>query len=258
MPKHGYLVADYEFDSLSEKDSAFLSATEITIYMQLVGIFIWFVVLRVDTTFTVTYLTWFTKKPRVHHMKMALYLLSYLYYSKDIPLVLGGVDKLQIITYTDSSTGTGPKGRSVSGLIGRLGSKAGAVCAKSHATHTVRLSSFESELEANAQGMKTSRRLDNTTTELMFEMSEQPVQFCDNEAMIDFVKGEGEAKGVRHMELRMWYIREQYARGNLDIQYMPGVLLCADKCTKACDRKEIEKFRYDVQGLELLENSSTS
>ena len=39
-----------------------------------------------------------------------------------------------------------------------------------------------------------------------------PTSFNDNEAMIDFVKGDSVAKGVRHMEMRMWYTREKYEK----------------------------------------------
>jgi len=33
---------------------------------------------------------------------------------------------------------------------------------------------------------------------------------------IEFVKGEGMAKEVPHIELRMWYKRNEYAKGKVD------------------------------------------
>jgi hypothetical protein len=221
--------------------------------MQIVGSLIWMSSVRLDIVFALMYLTWFTKKPRVHLMTMAYYLMSYLYYSKDIPLVLGGKDKLKILGYCDSSWGTGPKGRSICGVMVKLGQLAGCITAKSTASGTtVRMSSFESELEKGTLAMKTIRRVANIIDEMRFIMEDKPELYNDNTAMIDFVKGDGEAKGVRHMELRMWYIREQYAMGNIDMHYMEGTILPADRLTKPSTKPQHIEFRIVAMGLRLL------
>jgi hypothetical protein len=90
IPTTGYLVHDHDFEHLPAKDSAFLSKSDITLYMQLVGVFIWIQGVRPDILFAVLYLSWFTQKPRQHHLNMAYYLLGYLYTTKDLSLVLGG------------------------------------------------------------------------------------------------------------------------------------------------------------------------
>jgi triphosphoribosyl-dephospho-CoA synthetase len=79
---------------------------------------------------------------------------------------LGGKGDIEIMVSTDSSYGTGPKGRSISGHLVRLHPKAGAVSAKSHASRYVRLSTFESELEGLTTAVKTLKRLINVITEL--------------------------------------------------------------------------------------------
>jgi hypothetical protein len=116
----------------------------------------------------------------------------------------------------------------------------------------VGLSSFESELDSATGGMKTLRKLMNILEEMQVEYSEQPVLYSDNEAMINFVKGEGVAKGVRHMELRMWYTREQYKSGRIVMKHMSGKVISSDKFTKLANRRDHEIFRNDVQGLGLL------
>eukprot|EP01038_Epipyxis_sp_PR26KG_P014340 gene14340-19232_t len=77
--------------------------------------------------------------------------------------------------------------------------------------------------------------------------------------MINFViRGEGVAKGgVRHMELRMWYVRgEQYQKkGNIIIlNYMPGEIIPTDKLTKLGTTEEHKIFRDNMLGLNLLDN----
>ena len=144
------------------------------------------------------------------------------------------------------------KGRSISSHMIRLGDKAGAVFAKAFASHLVFLSSFEAELDALTRAMKTIRFFENLLTEIGLEHL-KPVHHSDNEAMIKFVQGEGVAKGVRHMELRMWYTREQYMMQNLDIMWESGKTITADKLTKMANtRWDQQEFVHDIQGLALL------
>ena len=77
--------------------------------------------------------------------------------------------------------------------------------------------------------------------------------WSDNKAMVNFIHGEGVAKGVRHMELRMWYVRERYKEGNVVVDWMTGEEIPADKLTKLGTRETHEKFTRDVLGLSLLD-----
>lgn len=254
IPSSGYIVNDADFDEMRNKLSAeYLSDEDIVLYMQIVGSLIWIGGIRQDVHYGLMYLTWFTRKPRVHHMTMAYYCVSYLYYSKDVPLVLGGSSDLVLETFFDSSWGTGPKGRSICAVLCRLGSGSACIVAKTTASAcTVSMSSFESELETCTLAMKTTKRIKNVLDELGFKLNSKPMMYNDNEAMINFVKGEGMAKGARHMELRMWYVREQFAMGNVDMMHMPGTVLPADRLTKPSTKQEQAEFTRFVMGLALL------
>lgn len=254
IPSSGYIVHDYQFEEMGDKESAlFLEETDIILYMQIVGSLIWISGVRHEINYGLMYLTWFTKKPRVHHLVMAYYMVSYLYYSKDIPLVLGGKGELCVEAYSDSSWGTGPKGRSICAVLVRLGEGAACITARATASlSSVRMSSFESELEGVTLAVKTLRRIVNILEELGFELISKPKLYNDNLSMIRFVKGEGVAKGVRHMELRMWYTREQYAMGSYELEHMKGTTLPADRITKPQTREEHAEYRYFALGLGLL------
>jgi hypothetical protein len=71
--------------------------------------------------------------------------------------------------------------------------------------------------------------------------------------MIEFIKGNGVAKGVRHIELRMWFTREKYQRGNILLEHMPGKILPADKLTKLGNIEEHRSFVRTIMGHELLD-----
>ena len=252
MPTSGYIVKEHEFDDLGGENSLFLSKDGIAQYMAIVGSLIWISGVRLDILFAVMYLSWSTKNPRKHHMKMAIYCLSYLFYTKDLPLVLGGNSELQITGYTDASLGTGPKGRSILGQMIKLNENSGAISAKAHATQCVFTSSFEAELDGVASAMKSISRVSNILNELRLKFSEVHHLWSDNVAMIEFVQGKGVAKGVRHMELRMWYVREKYMQGNVALDYMEGTVIPADKLTKLGNSDSHKKFTENILGLRLL------
>ena len=254
MPVSGYIIKDHEFESMrNQKDAQFMDKKGIHDYMVIVGGLIWISGLRLDILFATLYLAWSTKAPRYHHMRMAEQVLSYLYTTKDLPLVLGGSPDLEVITYTDASLGTAPKGRSVVASVTKLHERAGAVSATTKATTVVFTSSFEAELDGVARGLKDNSRDVNIIKELQMELSKVPRLWSDNMAMVRFVQGEGVAKGVRHVELRMWYVRERYKDGSVIIDWMTGKEIPADKLTKLGTRVEHEAFTYDIMGHALLE-----
>jgi hypothetical protein len=254
MPMSGYVIRDHEFEALrDQEDAQLLDKLGINEYMVIVGGLIWISGLRLDILFANLYLAWSTKAPRQHHMNMARNVLSYLHTTKELPLVLGGSEELKVITYTDASLGTAPKGRSVVANLTKLNADAGAVSASTKATTVVFTSVFEPELDGATRGFKANSRIVNILKELRQKLSELPRLWSDNEAVVNFVRGEGVAKGVRHMELRMWYCRERYKDGSVLIDWMDGVQIPSDKLTKLATREEHEIFTRDIMGHSLLD-----
>ena len=253
MPQSGYIIKDHEFESMRNQDDAqLMDKAGIANYMTVVGGLIWISGLRLDILFATLYLAWSTRAPRYHHMRMARHVLSYLYTTKDLPLVLGGSSELEVITYTDASLGTAPKGRSIVANMTKLSQNAGAVSASSKATNVVFTSSFEAELDGVTRGLKANSRTVNILKELRMVLNKVPHLWSDNLAMVKFVQGEGVAKGIRHVELRMWYVRERYKDGTVVIDWMTGQEIPADKLTKLGTREEHEVFTWNIMGHALL------
>ena len=116
----------------------------------------------------------------------------------------------------------------------------------------MKLSSFEAELDGITSAMKSIARITNILDELGINRGESALLYNDNKSTIDFVHGEGVAKGVRHMELRMWYSREEYRKGKVVLDYMPGVEIPSDKLTKLGNVTEHKVFVRDILGLNLI------
>ena len=188
----------------------------------------------------------------MHHLKMTHYVVGYLHTTEDLPLVLGGAPDVQVTGFSDSSFGTGPKGRSISGWLIKLNEEAGAVFSKSSAGHSVTMSTFESELDAATSAMKSLTIMSNMVEDLGLPYKMPALLYCDNKAMVDFVKGEGVARGARHMERRLWYTRERVTLGKIFVFFMEGKRIPADKLTKLGNKQEHRAFTKDILGLGLI------
>jgi len=252
IPQSAFIIKDEDFEAMRPERSAFLTAKQRSDYLAVIGSLIWLSGVRLDILFAVLYLSWATKNPRQHHMHYAIHCLQYLYQSKTMPLVLGGSAELRLEVFSDASLGTAPKGRSTTGHLARLAEKSGGIFAKATATSTVMMSSFEAELDGASTAMKTISRIDNILTEIRQVLNSIPILHCDNLAMVEFLKGNGVAKSVRHMELRQWYVREKILKGDAQVLHHPGATLPADKLTKLADSSSHAVFVEDIMGHSLL------
>ncbi len=79
-------------------------------------------------------------------------------------------------TYTDSSLGTGPKGRSISGQMSRLNPASDSIPAQSTASTLVSMSSFESELDAATSAIKSLSRIATVLEELGIDIHKRAIQ----------------------------------------------------------------------------------
>ena len=71
LPVQGYIVKEEVLDDLPGFQGAYLNVSDIKIYMGLVGCFTWISSIRFDILFGLQYLSWYTQKPRQHHLNMA-------------------------------------------------------------------------------------------------------------------------------------------------------------------------------------------
>jgi hypothetical protein len=245
---YNYII---DIDKLDDYSKILLNKDEINIYMHIVGSLVWISGVRPDIIFAVMYLAWFTKTPRRHHLLTAYSVVTYLYYSKEYPLILGGIEPLHIVSYSDASLSTGPSGKSINGNLTKMSDNSGSVITKSTTSQFVRLSSFEAELEACNISIKTISRLIVMLSEIGIICTHSPTLYSDNMAMTKFVKGEGIVKGLRHMERRMYFARERYKYADFELFHIPGKKMPADQLTKPCNKDDFERFRYNILGLGL-------
>eukprot|EP00981_Chlorochromonas_danica_P002182 scaffold435_cov174-Ochromonas_danica.AAC.2 len=245
-----YKVYDEQFDEMKEEKSVYLNIKQRKQYLTIVGSLLWISGIRFDICFSTAYLSWFTQQPRVHHLQQANYVISYLSGSITTPLTLGGSDcsTINLTAYSDASLATGPKRRSITGVLVKLHPQSGAIMASTHATIGIRTSSFEAELDAATSAIKELYYVQSFLRLLQPNyQSPKPspamTLYCDNQAMIQYVQGQGASTGARYIDIRLWYTREKLSTQELAIQYMPGDILPADLLTKLSNAPRHRAFR---------------
>lgn len=255
IPANGYIVSIEQLEEGAKINNnkryiEYLTDVEISHYMSIVGSLIWISLIRHDILYAVKYLSWFTKQPRVHHMCMALNCIGYLRGTVSLPLVLGG-HEVKLHTQTDASLGTAPNGRSIYSYMNKLNSLSGAVAVKCSTSTSVRLSAFESELEGLAAGVKSMVHIKNFVTQIV-SLKEQSLVENDNLSLIKYIKGDFSQKHIKHIELKLFYLRETYDATEYQLEHRSGCTLSIDALTKVTDTKKFLDFRDDVMGLKLL------
>ena len=251
MRKSHYVVQESDLEQLGS-DSVMLTDLERREYQKRVGSLVWISGIRFDIAFVVNYLTGYGQSPRVHHERIVEWVVGYLLNTVEMGLTLGG-DKISMGLFTDSSYGTGRNGKSVSGVIVKLNENHGAVVVKSVTSQYVRLSSFESELEAISVGMKIMLWV-KMVVQSVTDVDEANLRvYADNMSMMEFVKGNYELKASKHIEIKMHFVREVYERGGVEVIFVPGEDMLADGLTKVIEKSGIGVLRRGVQGCELEE-----
>jgi hypothetical protein len=59
-----------------------------------------------------------------------------------------------------------------------------------------------------------------------------PTIYCDNEALVNYVRGNSEVKSVRHMEQKMYYCREKYMKSASQLKFLDGCSIPSNVLTK--------------------------
>lgn len=253
IPPSKYLVYDEQFALLPASQQTVLNAAGQKLYMKIIGALIWISGVRHDIVFPTTYLSWFTQHPIEFQLYLARHLVQYLHTTINMPLVLGGPPLVEPVAFSDSSLAQGPKRRSINGGLVKMHPKSGAIQATAKATVGNRLNTFEAELDAATNGFKELSYLRHILQVINYPLSSDPLNlYADNAAMINFVKGEGTATGVRYMDIRLWFTRELYQKNEITINYMSGTTIPANLLTKLGNGSEHSQFCHDILGLNQL------
>jgi len=221
-------------------------------YQSLIGSLLYLMLgTRPDIAFAVTQMAKFASNPSDEHLNRAMYILRYLVGTRDYALVFDGNTDAGLIAYCDSSYGDDRteldlKRRSTQGYFFSLAT--GAIKWHSRTQTLVATSSTMAEYMALSDCARDCAWFKILFNELGKPIDHVPL-YGDSRGAIFNSQNPVTQKGIKHIEIRYHYIREQIELGTIKIFYVPTADNIADKFTKNLGPNDFLRHRAGL-GLE--------
>jgi len=123
----------------------------------------------------------------------------------------------------------------------------GAVSWTSQLQKTTALSTTEAEIIAASEGAKELVWLKRLLSELLSDFSSKiPTLYIDNAGAIKLAKNPEYHKRSKHIEVRHFYVRERYLKGDITIEHIDGRKQLADLLTKPIERVRFEMLCREI------------
>lgn len=201
------------------------------------------VMTRPDIAFAVNQVAQYSKNPGKAHWKAVKRILAYLHKTKDFGLHFDGKNNNSLIGYCDADyAGCLATRRSTSGVLFiNLG---GTVSWSSRRQRCTAQSTTEAEFVAASEAAKEAVWLIQLLLE--FGKENKPSLLCDNQSAIALVKNPVFHQRTKHIDVRVFYIREVQEKGIINIDYISTEHQLADILTKALPTPRFEKLRENI------------
>ncbi len=200
---------------------------------------------RPDITFAVNIFSQFQSNPGMFHWNYLLKLLGYVRQTKHFKLNLGNINSLNITAYSDASFASCRDDRvSISGQIIFLDKV--PICWRTSKQKCVCLSSMEAEFVALTDAVKEliwfQRILKECYALNIVKDNSVSKLLVDNQASIDFVKSPIENYKTKHIDIKLFFVRELVDKKLFDIFHVSSKRNLADAFTKPLSKTELENF----------------
>lgn len=211
---------------------------DIQLYAGIVGSILYLVTqTRVDCAYPASVLSRFLNNPSPFHLKAAKRVLSYLKPTRNACITFGGAKcngTLSIHGYTDSDyAGCQETRRSTSGYVFYIAG--GPFSWKSKRQTSVTLSSTEAEYYGLSNASREATWIRQFLTDIGYGGAEANTSLilADNQSSIALAKNPEFHQRTKHIDIQWHYIREQVAKGVVNVQYVSTTEMAADGLTKA-------------------------
>lgn len=201
------------------------------------------VMTRPDIAYAVGQVAQYSQKPGQQHWRAVKRILAYLHKTRLLGIRYGG-NNTALTGYCDSDyAGDLQTRRSTSGFVFiHLGEP---VSWASRRQPCVALSTTEAEFVAASEATKEAVWLKQLLAEL--GMDHQPTRlYCDNQSAIALVKNPAFHQRTKHIDVRLFHIREVQESGTVNIEYICSEQQLADIFTKPLAIPRFEKLRNDL------------
>lgn len=213
---------------------------------------------RPDIAYAVNIFSQFQENPGITHWDGLLKLLGYVCHTKNFKLKLSNINDISLIAYSDADFANNRDDRtSMSGQIIFIDNV--PISWRSIKQKSVSLSSMESEFIALTEATKELIWLQNIlneckTYELISENIIKAVLLIDNQAAIDFVKSPVENYRTKHIDVKLFFVRDLIYQELFHVKYVQSKNNCADIFTKPLTKSDLQRFIERLYDKEVLQS----
>lgn len=216
-------------------------------YMSLIGSIGYIAVsLRFDIRFAYMVLAKRLSQPRHWDFFLATWTMEYLVGTKHLPLILGGPD-INFECYSDASFAIMEERKSVKAHLARTNNLSGAFFATASTIKNTVNSVWEAEVNAASDGIDTFIYAKNVCEDLRYPWMGDKI-FIDNRSTIHWLEGENVSSTSKHVETRIFRMRQIIKTGMLNLEYIETENNVADILTKSLSATRFKKLRQVLMG----------
>jgi hypothetical protein len=238
-------------DELSGGMEVYLDHDQKVTYMKVVGKIGYIsTTLRHDVRYGYLIISRRLARPRRWEMHLAVWIMEYLIGSKDVPLILGG-DEVNITAVSDASFATLEERKSVKAHMLKTGSLSGAFYVNVGAVKNIVTSVWEAEINAASDAVDSMIYARNVCKDLKYNSGINRV-LIDNQSAINWLNGSNISASTRHVDIRMYRLRQILKEQLLQLEYVKTAENEADLFTKSLPVDQFRLLMGKVMGHSLV------
>lgn len=204
---------------------------------------------RPDIAYAVNIFSQFQSNPGMNHWTGLLRLLGYVGCTRNLKLNLN-CNKVQLIAFSDADFATNRDDRtSMGGELVFL--DCAPIMWRTFKHKNVSLSTMEAEFVSMTETVKEllwfDRILDECVSKnVLFNTKIKSLLYVDNMATIDFVKSPIENHRSKHIDVKLFFIRDLYYKDIFEVRYVKSKDNLADPFTKPLTKHDLDRFRLSI------------
>lgn len=215
---------------------------------------------RPDISYAVNIFSQFQQNPGMTHWMGLLKLLGYVEYTKNLKLDISNISNLDLIAYSDADFANNRDSRvSMGGHIIFIDKV--PIAWRSFKQKSVCLSSMESEFVSLTEASKEIIWYQRIFKEcvnfnILSKNKNIPKLLVDNQASINFVNSPLENYRTKHIDIKLFFVRDLVYQNLFEIKYVQSKLNLSDVFTKPQTKFELKRFRDVVFCDNVLKNNA--
>jgi hypothetical protein len=197
---------------------------------------------RPDISYAVRELARFMSNYGRKHFEAAKHLLRYLQGTRSRGVIYGDAVNMTPIFrgYTDADWAMNETRKSISGFV--LTCAGGPICWSSKQQSVIALSTCEAEYIACTHSARHIVWLRSLFSELGFPQKDPTPLYCDNQGTVTCTHDPHSHSRMKHMDIRIHFVRECVNAGIINIFHIPGTENSADLFTKQLEKVIHQKW----------------